>query len=54
MGLFSTGLLTHEAGQVFPWLARLAVAGRMEPRYIDFILAHQNKVSAAVLEKQKT
>lgn len=53
MGLFSEGSPAH-GGQVFPCLASLTVAGRMEPRYIYFILVHQNKVSAAVLEKQKT
>lgn len=36
---------------MFPHLASLPAAGRMEPRYIYFILAHQNKLSAAVLKE---
>lgn len=33
--------------------ASRTAAGRLEPRNIYFILVHQNKVSAAVLKKQK-
>lgn len=45
---------SSEGGQVFPCLARVTVAGRMELRYIYFVLVHQNKFSAVVLKKQKT
>lgn len=45
---------SNEGGQVLPCLARVTVAGRMEPCCIYFILVHQNKFSAAVLKKQKT